>query len=99
MKHFLVELQYTAPLDYIDAALPDHRAFLQRGYDEGYLLMSGPKEPRTGGVIIARSESLETLQAYLDQDPFQQLKLAHYTYKEFAPVKYLPVLDGWISGK
>ncbi len=29
MKHFLVDIQYTAPIEKIDEILPHHRAFLQ----------------------------------------------------------------------
>ena len=59
MKHFLVEITYTADIiDKIEVILPDHRAFLQTGYDRGWLLMSGPLNPRTGGIVIARAPSL-----------------------------------------
>ncbi len=35
MKHFLVEIQYLVPVEQMADILPDHRAFLQTGYDKG----------------------------------------------------------------
>lgn len=44
----------------------------QKGYADGLFLASGRRIPRTGGVILAKCDSRETLQARLSQDPFQQ---------------------------
>ena len=99
MKHFLVDIQYTAPIEKIDEILPHHRAFLQIGYDRGYLLCSGPKYPRTGGIVIARAESKEVLRNYFEQDPYWQNNAAQYTFIEFNPVKFQPFLENWITGK
>jgi uncharacterized protein YciI len=45
MKHFIVEIIYKAHIDKIEEVLTEHRNFLQRGYDEGKILMSGPQVP------------------------------------------------------
>ena len=34
---------------------PLHRAFLKRGYEQGLLLCSGPMNPLTGGMVVARA--------------------------------------------
>lgn len=99
MKHFLVDIQYTAPIEKIDEILPHHRAFLQTGYDRGYLLCSGPKNPRTGGIVIARAKSEEVLRNYFEQDPYWQNNAAQYTFIEFNPVKFQPFLENWITGR
>lgn len=98
MKHYLVELTYTAPLEKIDAALEGHRAFLHEGYARGWFLMSGPKNPRAGGVIVARAPSAGDLQALLDRDPFRNQSLADYRLVEFSPVGRAPLLDDWVNG-
>lgn len=95
MKHFLVEITYTAPLSAIDAALGAHRDFLQAGYDRGLLLMSGPMTPRTGGVIVARGETAEVIEAFFRDDPFQLRELARYRIVEFTPVKHQPQIADW----
>ncbi len=98
MKHFVIDLHYIVPMDRIEAAVQEHRAFLQTGYDQGLLLCSGPKTPRTGGVIIARAPSLAHLQAFCSEDPFLKQGLAEYRYTEFTPVKRQHFLEGWANG-
>ncbi len=98
MKHFLVDTTFRVPLPEVEAATPAHREFLQTGYDQGVLLYSGPKVPRTGGVILARAESLERLQAFMAADPFLAGNLAEARYVEFNPVKRQPFLEGWVAG-
>jgi uncharacterized protein YciI len=99
MKHFVVEVTYIAPLSSIDAALADHRAFLQLGYDQGLLLCSGPQEPRTGGVMLARAPSRDDLRDFFRSDPFQARNLAKYRFVEFTPVKHQGWLADWVEGK
>lgn len=98
MKHFVVEITYTAPIEMIEAIRPEHRAFLQTGYDRGWLLMSGPLNPRTGGIVVARAPSLDELQAFFRQDPYQLRQAATYRFAEFAPVKRQPQLEHWVTG-
>ncbi len=67
---YLVLVNYLKPLSVIDALLPAHREFLEANYRAGLFLASGPREPRTGGVILARAGSREDLAKVLAQDPF-----------------------------
>lgn len=96
MHHFMIEITYQRPYEEISPIVPEHRAFLQRGYDQGLLLMSGPMNPRIGGIVIARAESLERLRAFFSQDPYAQKGLASYRFVEFEPVKYQSFLTPWI---
>ena len=82
---FVVIVTYLRPLSEVDAAVPDHRAFLARHYAAGTFLLSGPQVPRTGGVILARNVSRDELTALLAEDPFSQRGLAEYRIVEFAP--------------
>ena len=99
MKHFVIEVTYLVPLEKIDENLVDHRAFLQKGYDKGWLLMSGSQNPRTGGIIIARGPSLEEISEFFKDDPFQKRSLAKYRIIEFTPVKRNTFIEPWIEGK
>lgn len=98
MKHFIIEITYTAPLEKIDLVVSEHRAYLQTGYERGWLLMSGPKNPRTGGIIIARAPDAAAIQAFFEQDQYQLRGIATYRITEFDPVKHLPSLDNWVAG-
>jgi uncharacterized protein YciI len=97
MLHFVIEITYTAPLAAIDQSLAAHRAFLQVGYDRGVLLMSGPQNPRNGGIVVARAQSRAELETFFQDDPYVAQKLATYRFVEFNPVKRQPLLDTWVG--
>ncbi len=85
-KLFVVDLTYVVPLEKVNAFLEPHRAFLKAQYEAGLFLASGPKEPRTGGVILAKAESRESIETAIAKDPFKMEALAEYAITEFAPV-------------
>ncbi|WP_261842748.1 YciI family protein [Aliamphritea ceti] len=62
-------------------------AFLDNFFASGTFLASGPKQPRTGGIILATAPSLPALKAILEEDPFKREQLAHYEITEFIPNK------------
>ncbi len=95
--HFLLEWTYTAPIEQIEAATPDHRDYLQSGVDRGILLVSGPKVPREGGILLIRVESPEAAEAFAHGDPFFTRGLARPRLVEFRPVKRQAVLDEWVD--
>ncbi|MDE1170169.1 MAG: YciI family protein [Verrucomicrobium sp.] len=97
MKHFYIEITYTAPLEVVAETLGVHRDFLQTGYDQGILLLSGPMNPRTGGFIVGRGDSLEEFQAFMADDPFLKKNVASYRFVEFVPVKHQPFLQEWFG--
>ena len=99
MRHFIIELTYTIPFEQFGDALPAHRVFLTAGYDRGWILVSGPQLPRTGGVIIARAPSLEALVQYMADDPLKVRGLATYHYIEFDAVRYPSFMRDWVSGE
>ncbi len=67
---FIVLLTYQQSLDAVDAHLDAHRDFLARHYRAGHFLLSGPQQPRRGGVILARAPERTTLETWLAEDPF-----------------------------
>ena len=96
MKHFVIEIIFKAHIEKIEAVLEEHRNFLQTGYEKGLLLMSGPQLPRIGGVVIARSNSMEEIAEFFSNDPYNLQGLAHYQYIEFNPVKRQDFIEEWI---
>ena len=98
MKHFLVMINYTVPLEKIDSILPQHRKFLQDGYDNKILLFSGPKNPRSGGVVVARAVSIDVIKDFFNHDPYFINNCATYDFIEFNPVKHQDFLDPWLEG-
>ena len=95
MRHFIVELTYTVPFDQLQESLPEHRTFLNAGYELGWVLYSGPQEPKLGGIIVARAPGKEDLQSYFAEDPLQKKGLAIYRFIEFNPVRRNPIVEEW----
>ena len=84
---FIVSLTYTSGIDEIEKHLPAHINYLEQHYLTGNFLVSGRKNPRIGGVILAVTESREKLDEILIEDPFYINKLADYDVTEFIPTK------------
>lgn len=86
---FVISLSYIRPLQEIDAFIQEHVEFLEKFYESGNFLLSGRKEPRTGGVILAKASSRTEMEDILRQDPFCREKLATYEVTEITPSKSL----------
>lgn len=82
---FLLLLSYKKPLPEVDRFVAEHRAFLERHYASGRFLLSGRKEPRTGGVILATAGSREEVDTIVREDPFHREGIADYEVVEFLP--------------
>jgi uncharacterized protein YciI len=89
---FIVTLTYKVALAEIDAHLAAHRIFLDRHFASGAFLASGPREPRTGGVILATIADRQALEHILEEDPFWRLDLARYDIEEFRPTRFADTL-------
>lgn len=77
-------------MEQIEKHLAAHRAFLDKYYDCGMLICSGPQNPRIGGIIMSKSPNREAVEKMITEDPFYLNKLAEYSIVEFEPVKYAP---------
>jgi len=65
----LILITYVVALDEVDRYMKPHIDWLERGYDEGLFLLSGRRNPRTGGVIVCRGHRAE-VEALAASDPF-----------------------------
>jgi uncharacterized protein YciI len=97
MKHFIVEITYKVPFEELKDVLPVHRTFLDEGYEKGLLLMSGPQNPKIGGMVVARANDLEEIKELFSRDPYHTENLATHRFVEFTPVKNNPILKDWLS--
>ncbi|BBB15378.1 uncharacterized protein RVIR1_08970 [Candidatus Rickettsiella viridis] len=84
---FLVLITYKKPIEEIDRYLLEHRKFLDIGYKNNYFVVSGPRNPRTGGVILSQLNNRNQLENFLKDDPFFIHGIASYEVIEFVPVK------------
>ena len=87
---FLIMLTYKQSIEVVEQYLKEHRAFLGEGYTKNWFIVSGPKIPRTGGVIISNLKDKNQLELILKQDPFYVNGVADFEIIEFTPVKHHP---------
>lgn len=84
---FLLLSRYLKPVEEIDRVLTEHRAFLDRYYNSGVFIVSGPQEPRVGGVIITADVPRSVIDAALAEDPFVREGISEYEILEFKATK------------
>lgn len=82
---FVIDIDYIVPLEQVEPHMDGHLAFVNKGYDKGLFLATGPKVPRTGGVILAQSTTKEEIEKLIAEDPFHQHNLARFRVTEFHP--------------
>lgn len=87
---FIVITTYLKELPLVDVHLEAHREHLALGYQKNYFLCSGPKNPRTGGIILSQLHDRKILEAFLALDPFCLEGIASYEIIEFNPVQSHP---------
>lgn len=93
---FIILLNYKKPLEIVDQYLAEHRSFLEVGYKNNYFVVSGPRNPRTGGIIISQLKDKNQLEKIISQDPFHIHGIADFELIEFSPVKNHPDFSSFI---
>lgn len=72
---------------------PEHREYLKVQYEAGRLIFSGPRVPRTGGILFAQAEDVSEIEAMIAGDPFKTKGIAEYEVIEIAPVMWKEELN------
>ncbi|WP_213280404.1 YciI family protein [Chryseobacterium indologenes] len=85
---FIISLTYKSSIENVERLIPQHNIFLNKHYESGRFIVSGRKEPRTGGIIIANAESKNEVEQIISEDPFYIHQVADYDITEFIPSKY-----------
>ncbi|HMJ70457.1 MAG TPA: YciI family protein [Cyclobacteriaceae bacterium] len=94
---FVINLNYIAPLEKIDAIMGDHMKFLQKYYKLNAFVASGRKVPRTGGIILALAKSKEEVEKIINEDPFVKNRLAEYSITEFKTSQVHPDVKSFLG--
>ena len=90
---FVLLLTYVKPLAEVDALMRRHMAWLDEHYAAGRFLVSGRRIPRTGGVILARGDDREEIEALAASDPFVSGGVATCEVVQFRPSQTAPGFD------
>lgn len=96
---FIIDLHYIVPLDVLDSHMKDHVKFLQKYYKQHTFIASGRKVPRTGGIILALSNSKEEVEEIIREDPFFIHKLAEFKITEFQTSQVHPEMKKLLAKK
>lgn len=64
-----------------------HKAWIQRGIDDGIFLVVGSLQPNAGGAILAHATSLPELQARVNEDPFVAERVVSAEILEITPAR------------
>lgn len=89
---FVIDIEYVIPRDEALPHLEAHMAFIRDYMDKGVFLVSGPKEPLSGGVIIALAKDRDTVEAIADGDPLFVNGCTRHHITEFKPTSAQPGL-------
>ncbi|MDH4439543.1 MAG: YciI family protein [Rhizobium sp.] len=90
---FILSLTYVKPIEEADRFMAPHMDWVNAGYDTGMFLASGRKNPRTGGVVLAKGERA-AIEAYVAADPFTIEGVAVYEVTEVAVTRTAAGLEG-----
>jgi uncharacterized protein YciI len=67
---FVVLLKFSANKARAAELMEGHKAWIERGFDDGVFLLTGSLRPGLGGAIVAHNTSLPDLQRRVNDDPF-----------------------------
>jgi len=84
---FIVLLEFSGNKDAAAQFAEGHKAWLQRGFDDGVFLLAGSILPRAGGAIVAYNTALADLQARVGEDPFVTQDVVAAKVLEIAPAR------------
>lgn len=77
----IIELDYKKSLATVEKHMAAHREFLKQHFDAGTFILSGPKHPCTGEVIVASCDYFTALEV-IKKDPFYP-EIAKYNVVQF----------------
>lgn len=84
---FIVQLKFSANKSQAGQFMEGHKAWLQRGFDDGVFLLAGSLQPNLGGGIVAHNTSLADLEARVKADPFVAEDVVSAEVVEITPAR------------
>lgn len=82
---YVVLIDFVRSLEDVDRLAPAHKAWLETLRNSATLVLSGRRDPRTGGVLVATAPNREALDHLLASDPFVVSGVATHTVIAFRP--------------
>ncbi|HEX8046299.1 YciI family protein [Rhizobium sp.] len=82
---YVVTLNYVRPPEAIQTHLDSHREWLIEHTKSGHIIVAGPMDPPTGGIVLASCEDRSELDKMLHTDSFYVNELVEYDIRAFNP--------------
>ena len=80
---FVVVINYTKPIEHVDAVRNEHLAWIGEHTKAGRLLLAGRQTSGKGGVLIFNVASRAEVEEYCKNDPYAKNAVANYEFIEF----------------
>jgi uncharacterized protein YciI len=84
---FIVLLKFSDNKAQAGQFMDGHKAWIQRGIDDGVFLLVGSLQPNRGGGILAHNTTLSDLESRVNDDPFVAEKIVTAEFLEITPAK------------
>lgn len=84
---FVVLLRFAGNRDKAGPFMAGHKAWLQRGFEDGVFLLVGGLQPNLGGGIVAHNTTLAALRERVEGDPFVAEGIVKAEVIEIAPAR------------
>ena len=97
LKYYVLEGTFVENLPeqrVLNKAINDHLDYLDEGFKDGSILVSGPKIEVGGGIIIVKCEDINK---FCDEDPLVKAGIQQYRMTEFKLHKCQEYLDMWFK--
>jgi uncharacterized protein YciI len=83
MKYYVLEGSFVKNLpakSELQRAIEEHLAYLEIGFNDGSILVSGPKVGAGGGIIVVKCDDIEK---FCQDDPLVKAGVQEYRISEF----------------
>lgn len=84
---FVVLLRFSDNKAQAGQFMDGHKAWIQRGLEDGVFLLVGSLQPNQGGAILAHNTTLSDLENLVKGDPFVTEKVVTADILEITPTK------------
>jgi uncharacterized protein YciI len=84
---YIVSLTYKVSLEEADKVFPEHIAYIEKYHALGKYIISGRREPRVGGVLIAANCTREEIEKIVADDPYNQKHIADFEIIDLIPTR------------
>lgn len=84
---FVVTLKFSQNKAKAPELMEGHKAWIQRGFEQGLFLMVGSLQPNMGGGIFAHETTREDLEAFVQEDPFVVENVVRAEILEITPAR------------